>query len=142
MPNLDIRPGVTIDGSELSESFARSSGPGGQNVNKVSTAVELRFSVALNQSLPVEARARLMIQQAGRVNKEGELVIFAQTHRSQERNRADARARLARMVLAALDAPKPRAPTRPTQASVARRLETKKRTSMAKRARSSSGGMD
>lgn len=128
--------GYVIDDSEISESFTRSSGPGGQNVNKVSTAVELRFKLGENTSLPVDARARLFIDQARRINKDGELVIFAQTHRSQDRNRSDARARLSRMIEAALIEPKTRLATKPSKASKLRRLDAKNKASETKSRRS------
>jgi len=127
-----------IDDSEISESFTCSSGPGGQNVNKVSTAVELRFNLRDNTSLPIDARARLFLHESRRINKNGELVIFAQTHRSQDRNRADARSRLSRMIKAALIEPKMRLPTQPSKASKIRRLNSKRKASDTKKLRSCS----
>jgi ribosome-associated protein len=90
-------------------------------------------------SLPIEVKARLHIQQAGRINKDGELVIFAQTHRSQDRNRADARSRLARMVLAALHEPKARSATKPTRASIERRINDKRKSAESKATRRKPG---
>jgi ribosome-associated protein len=139
MPDIKITDHLSIPDMDFTESFARSSGPGGQNVNKVSTAVELRFRLEHTASLPIEVKARLHIQQAGRINKEGELVIFAQTHRSQDRNRADARSRLARMVIAALHEPKARSATKPTRASIERRINDKRKSSEAKATRRKPG---
>jgi ribosome-associated protein len=118
---------IALDDSELDESFIRASGPGGQNVNKLSTAVQLRFDVRHSPSLTDEVRARLERLAGRRLTRDGVLVITAQSHRTQERNRADALDRLLELIRAAAVRPVPRRPTRPTKASRARRLESKKR---------------
>jgi ribosome-associated protein len=120
---------IAIDEREISESFIRASGPGGQNVNKLATAVQLRFDVRGSPSLPEGVRARLERLAGSRLTKEGVLVITAQRHRTQERNRDDAMMRLVELVRRAAVAPKKRRPTRPTAAARARRLEQKKRRS-------------
>ncbi|MBP8080775.1 MAG: aminoacyl-tRNA hydrolase, partial [Arenimonas sp.] len=99
---LEITPAISIPDDELIERFVRASGPGGQNVNKVSTAVELRFDAANSPSLPDEVRARLLARRDRRITGEGVIVISAQRFRTQERNREDARERLAAMINAAL----------------------------------------
>ncbi len=116
-----------IDERELIESFARASGPGGQNVNKVSTAVELRFDARRSPSLPDDVAARLIKLAGQRATQEGVIVIFAQTYASQPRNREDARARLAALIERAAHRDKPRRATRPTLASKRRRLDAKSR---------------
>jgi ribosome-associated protein len=126
---------ISIDESELSESFVRSSGPGGQNVNKLSTAVQLRFDVRHSPSLPNDVAVRLFRLAGRRLTKDGVLVITAQRHRTQERNRADARERLVEMIREAATPPVPRRPTKPTRASRRQRLESKKRRSGLKRLR-------
>ena len=117
---------LLIDESEIVESFVRASGPGGQNVNKVASAVELRFDARRSPSLPDDVAARLIRLAGARATQEGIIVIFAQRHASQARNRQDARARLAAMLVEAQERPKPRRPTRPTLASKARRLDDKR----------------
>ena len=126
---------LSIDESELSESFVRSSGPGGQNVNKLSTAVQLRFVVRRSPSLPNDVAIRLYRIAGQRMTKDGVLVITAQRHRTQERNRADARERLIAMIAEAATPPAPRRPTKPPRASRRERLDTKKRRSGIKRLR-------
>jgi len=113
----------------------RSAGPGGQNVNKVATAVELRFDVASSPSLPEPVRARLLAKRDRRMTGEGVLVLSAQRFRTQDRNREDARERLAHFIESGLHAPKPRIATRPTRAAKERRLEAKRGRSTIKRGR-------
>jgi ribosome-associated protein len=118
---------IALDESELSESFIRSSGPGGQNVNKLATAVQLRFDVRHSPSLPGDVRTRLERLAGRRLTRDGVLVITAQSHRTQERNRVDALERLVDLIRQAAVRPLKRRPTRPTKASRKRRLESKKR---------------
>jgi ribosome-associated protein len=124
---IRITDRIAIEDGELIESFIRSSGPGGQNVNKLSTAVQLRFDVRHSPSLTDEVRARLARLAGKRLTREGVLVITAQSHRTQERNRADAFDRLVALIREAAVRPVPRRPTKPTKASRQRRLESKKR---------------
>jgi ribosome-associated protein len=126
MKGLFIKPGLVIAEGELSERFIHASGPGGQNVNKVASAVQLSFDVARSSSLPEVVRAALLRVAASRLSKDGVLVIIARRHREQERNRADARARLAELIAMAATPPKPRRPTKVPKASRRRRLEGKK----------------
>ena len=130
-------PSLTIPDAELIERFVRASGPGGQNVNKVATAVELRFDVARSPSLPDAVRERLLAGRDRRMTDDGVFVINAQRFRTQERNRQDARDRLHAFIEAGLHAPKPRVATRPSRASKERRLDAKRRSSTIKRGRAS-----
>ncbi|HEX5664506.1 MAG TPA: alternative ribosome rescue aminoacyl-tRNA hydrolase ArfB [Xanthomonadaceae bacterium] len=130
-------PSLTIPDAELIERFVRASGPGGQNVNKVATAVELRFDVARSPSLPEAVRERLLAKRDRRMTDDGVFVINAQRFRTQERNRQDARDRLHAFIEAGLHAPKPRVATRPSRASKERRLDAKRRSSTIKRGRAS-----
>ena len=118
---------ISIDEREISESFVRASGPGGQNVNKLSTAVQLRFDVRGAPSLPAEVRARLERLAGSRLTRDGVLVITAQRHRTQARNRQDALDRLIDLIRRAATPPTPRRPTKPTAGSRERRIESKKR---------------
>jgi ribosome-associated protein len=132
---LPITPTLAIPDEELVERFVRSSGPGGQNVNKVSTAVELRFDIAASPTLPEPVRERLLAKRDRRVTDEGVLVLNAQRFRTQERNREDARERLAAFISSGLHAPTPRIPTRPSRAAKQRRLDAKRERSTIKRGR-------
>jgi ribosome-associated protein len=124
---IRITDTLSIDEDEIEESFVRSSGPGGQNVNKLSTAVQLRFDVRRSPSLPNDVALRLMKLAGKRLTKDGVIVIIAQTARTQERNRAEARERLVDLIREASVKPVPRRPTKPTKASKTKRLEGKKR---------------
>ncbi|KAB1071132.1 aminoacyl-tRNA hydrolase [Methylobacterium planeticum] len=132
---LQCTPHIAIDEAELEETFIRASGPGGQNVNKLSTAVQLRFDVRRSGSLPDAVAVRLMRLAGRRLTSEGILVITAQRFRTQERNRADARERLAELVAEAAVPPTPRRATRPTLASKKRRLDSKAKRGATKRLR-------
>lgn len=134
---LELTPRIRIPDDELVERFVRASGPGGQNVNKVATAVELRFDVATSRVLPEPLRARLLARRDHRLTGDGVLVISAQRFRTQERNRADARERLLTFLRAGLEVPKDRIATRPSRASKERRLGTKRERASVKRARQS-----
>jgi ribosome-associated protein len=132
---IPITPHISIDESEISERFIRSSGPGGQNVNKVASAVQLRFDAAHSPSLPEDVRQRLMRLAGRRITQEGVLLITAQRHRTQEANRRDALDRLIDLIRRAAEPPVPRRATKPTAASRRRRLEAKSRRSALKRSR-------
>jgi ribosome-associated protein len=132
---LQITPLIAIPDDDLEERFVRASGPGGQNVNKVSTAVELRFDVRRSSALPDAVAVRLMKLAGRRLTDEGVLVIKADRFRTQERNRADARERLAALVREAANPPRKRIATKPTKASTVRRVEGKKKRSEVKAGR-------
>lgn len=127
---------IHLDESELVESFIRASGPGGQNVNKVSSAVQLRFDARGSRSLPNDVAIRLQRLAGSRLTNEGVIVITANRHRSQEMNRDDARARLIEMIVEAANPPPPRRATKPTKASKTRRLDSKSRRGHIKKMRS------
>lgn len=132
---IEVTPAISLDESELSIEAVRSSGPGGQHVNKVATAVQLRFDVAGSPSLPDDVRERLMRLAGRRVTAEGELILEARRYRSQERNRRDAVDRLVALIVRAAEPPKARKKTKPTKASKKRRLDEKSRRSSIKKAR-------
>jgi ribosome-associated protein len=123
---LQVTPKISIPRSELTINFVRASGPGGQNVNKVATAVQLRFNIRTTSSLSEEIKSRLGKLAGHKMTKDGELVIEAKRHRLQEQNRVDAEQRLVSLIQKALLKPKKRRPTHPTLASQVKRVETKK----------------
>jgi ribosome-associated protein len=139
---LEITPTLQIDDRELEERFVRASGPGGQNVNKVSTAVQLRFDVGRSRTLTDEVRTRLRTIAGSRMTDEDVLVIDARSHRTQGQNREEARARLAEFIRRALVRPKRRHKTRPGAAAKQRRLDTKKLRAKTKQARGKLRGDD
>ncbi|MEO7251819.1 MAG: alternative ribosome rescue aminoacyl-tRNA hydrolase ArfB [Arenimonas sp.] len=139
MHMLEITAAIAIAEDELIERFVRASGPGGQNVNKVSSAVELRFDAAQSPSLPEPVRVRLLARRDRRITGDGVIVISAQRFRTQERNRQDARERLAALLLAATVAPKKRIATKPTKGSKERRLSGKRERAEVKNTRGSRG---
>lgn len=133
---IEIRPGIAIDADELDESFIRAAGPGGQNVNKVATAVQLRFDAAGSPHLPERVRERSIALAGQRATRDGVIVIEANRFRTQERNRADARERLVALLRQASEPPPPpRKKTRPSRGAVERRLKEKAGRSGIKRLR-------
>ena len=137
MALIPITNRLTIDERELEESFIQASGPGGQNVNKVATAVQLRFDVRHSPSLSPEVRARLWKLAGRRITQDGILLIVAREHRTQERNRAEARAKLVELLKAATVQPRARKATKPSKASQQKRLESKSRRAGIKKLRRS-----
>ena len=140
MIRIDHR--ISIDERELEERFIRASGPGGQNVNKLATAVQLRFDVRHSPSLPAQVRTRLERLAGRRLTRDGVLVISAQRHRTQERNRQDALERLIALIQRAAVAPVPRRPTKPTAGARERRLQSKKHRGSIKDLRQVKSNMD
>jgi ribosome-associated protein len=132
---IKITPTLGLPEDELQFQFKLASGPGGQNVNKVATAVELRFDVARSPSLPEPVRMRLLALAGSRVTQEGELLITARRFRSQERNRQDAIERLVALIQKAAEAPKPRIRTQPTRVAKQRRMDEKRRVGEKKQTR-------
>ena len=134
---IRVTPTIAIEDSEIQLEFSRASGPGGQNVNKVSTAVQLRFDVVHSPSLPADVRERLVRLAGKRMTKDGVLIINARRFRTQERNERDAIDRLVDLIRKASERPKRRRKTRPTRASRERRLDAKRRRSRNKQLRRS-----
>jgi ribosome-associated protein len=135
MQMIQVNENISLDENEIQEEFVRASGPGGQNVNRVATAVQLRFDIANSASLPEDVRRRLLRLGGSRVTREGILVIDARRFRTQEQNRSDARERLIGLVRKAAEKPKPRHKTKPTAASKRKRIQEKRRRSRIKQQR-------
>lgn len=139
---IRVNAEIELDEREIQEDFVRASGPGGQNVNKVSSAVQLRFDVAHSPSLPQPVRDRLLVLAGRRVTQDGVLIIEAERYRSQRRNRDDALERLLALIREACEVETPRRPTRPTLASEKRRLESKQRRGETKKLRTLKPGSE
>ena len=134
---IKINDKISLNEDEISETFVRSSGPGGQNVNKLSTAVELRFDARASKNLPDDVSVRLQKLAGNRLTKDGVIVIEAQRHRTQDRNRADALEKLVALIKEATHVPKPRKKTKPTKAAKAQRVDKKVQRGQVKRMRTS-----
>lgn len=142
MALIKITAKISIDETELQEKFVRSSGPGGQNVNKVSTAVQLRFNVAQSENIPHSVKMKILNSGDSRLTKEGELVLIAESFRTQEANRKDSVDRLKEIIRKAAFVPKKRIPTRPSLGAKKRRLESKAKRSSLKKNRSGKINLD
>lgn len=142
MAKIRINADISIDEAELHEKFVRSSGPGGQNVNKVSTAVQLRFNVAVSENIPYRVKMKILQSGDSRLTKEGELVLIAESFRTQEANRKDAIDRLKEIIRKAAFVPKKRIPTRPSLGAKKRRMESKTKRSSVKKNRSGKIDLD
>jgi ribosome-associated protein len=139
---IPVTASIALDEREIAETFVRASGPGGQNVNKVASAVQLRFDARRSPSLPTEVRARLERLAGSRLTRDGVIVITAQRHRAQARNRADALERLLELIRRAARPPLKRRPTKPGAAARERRIESKKRRAGVKRLRQKQPSFD
>jgi ribosome-associated protein len=139
---ITITRSLSLDEKEVQFFFVRASGPGGQNVNKVATAVQLRFDVGNSPSLPGDVRTRLIRMAGRRITRDGILIIEARQHRTQERNREAAIERLVALIQRVVERPKPRKKTKPSRASRERRIESKKQRGKVKQARRSVSDLD